>query len=520
MLTHIPALAEIARDTSPLIAIQKSAQVGVTEMLVNTALWAADTGYAGRGNALFFMPTQNQMDDFAQSRVDRAIQDSPYLRGRLQPEPPRRKGADSKRLKHLGGGWIFMRGADSKRQIASVDADYVLLDEYDQMVDGTLELAQKRTASSRQPRIVVASTPRHPEAGINALFLQSDQCRYLLPCPSCSYEQFLDWPENVDFERALVVCRVCAAPMDVLTPGRWEAQAPGNSIRGYGLGRLYSPWVNIPAMIEASQASTPLALQEFYNSDLGVPFTLPGGGLSADILDRCRQDYTFADYAGQQCVMGVDVGLKLHVVVRELSDGWKYDRTQPRRLWHADIIDDFEQLHSIAERFNVVAVALDADPETRKVTEFIEAYEGSANAARYNRSEPGFEIVRSDRGRPPMIRLNRTEALDGAFERFRTGVAALPSDARILGGSPQRGHGEFYRELLAPQRTVEADSGGNWVARWLEHGKPDHFAHAEVYCLYAEELVTPPIPDMRAINASLWRQSAFSDEYDRFRRTW
>ena len=242
--------------------------------------------------------------------------------------------------------------------------------------------------------------------------------------------------------------------------------------------------------------------------------------MSADVLDRCREDYKFSDYAGQQCVMGVDVGLKLHVVVRELPTGWKYDPTRPRRLWHADIIDDFKQLHSIAERFNVVAVALDADPETRKVTEFIDAYEGSANAARYNRSEPGFEIVRSDRGRPPMIRLNRTEAVDGAFERFRNGVAALPSDVRSLGGSPQRGHGEFYRELLAPQRTVVQDAGDNWVAKWLDNGKPDHFAHAEVYCLYAEELVTPPIPDMSAINASLWRSSAFSDDYERFRRVW
>ena len=99
---HLPALAEIARDPHPLVVIKKSAQVGLTELMVNLALWAADTGYAERGNALFLMPTQNQMDDFAQARFDRAIQDSSYLRARLQPEPPRRKGADSKRLKRVG----------------------------------------------------------------------------------------------------------------------------------------------------------------------------------------------------------------------------------------------------------------------------------------------------------------------------------------------------------------------------------------------------------------------------------
>ena len=114
---HLPALAAIARDLHPGVVVQKSAQVGATELFVNLALWAADTRYALRGHVLFLMPTQNQMDDFAQSRFDRAIQDSPYLRGRLQPEPPRRKGADSKRLKRVGDGYIFLRGADSRRQV-------------------------------------------------------------------------------------------------------------------------------------------------------------------------------------------------------------------------------------------------------------------------------------------------------------------------------------------------------------------------------------------------------------------
>ena len=50
--------------------------IGATELCVNQALWAADSGYAGRGHVLFLMPTQNQMDDFAQARFDRALQDS------------------------------------------------------------------------------------------------------------------------------------------------------------------------------------------------------------------------------------------------------------------------------------------------------------------------------------------------------------------------------------------------------------------------------------------------------------
>ena len=126
-LRHLPALAAIARDPHPFVVVMKSAQVGISELGVNLALHAADTACGGRGNVLFAMPTQNMMDDFAQARFDRAIQDSAYLRGRLQPEPPNRKGADSKRLKRIGPGYVYLRGTDSKRQIASIDADLVVL---------------------------------------------------------------------------------------------------------------------------------------------------------------------------------------------------------------------------------------------------------------------------------------------------------------------------------------------------------------------------------------------------------
>ena len=490
LLTILPALADIARDPHDFIVIQKSAQVGATELLVNYALWAADTGLGERGNVLFCMPNQNQMDDFAQARFDRAIQDSPSLRRRLQPEPPRRKGADSKRLKRIGPGYVYLRGSDSARQIASVDADCVVLDEFDQMREGTLELARKRLASSRAGRLLIASTPRYPEAGINALYLQSDQRRYCIPCPHCGREQDLRWPENVDCESAQIVCRQCRQPLDPQTPGRWEAQAPGNTrIHGYHLSRLYSPWCDLPALIEASEAETPRALQEFHNSDLGETFAPPGGGLSLDDLDRCRADYRLDEYAEQPCVMGVDVGLKLHVVIREYH-GRPEREARPAlrpRLWYADTVDTFADLEPLLERFHVEGTVIDYLPETHKVAEFC-AGRPRVRVAWYTRTDLGMEWVQAEDHRPAGFRLNRLEAIEQTLRRFHDGLALLPVDARALGGRVKAGWGEYYRELLAPRRTFEQTADGNWETRWLDHGRPDHYAHAEVYCLYAEEV--------------------------------
>ena len=228
-LVHMPAIADIARDDHKFVAIQKSAQVGISELLINRALHAADFGWGGRGNVLFLMPTQNQMDDVVQARFDAALQDNPYMRSRLQPEPPLRKGADNKRLKHFGPGYIHLRGADSRRQIASVPVDLCILDEFDQMDEGVLDLARKRLTSSKRGRLIVGSTPSIPEAGINGILRQSDQRRYYLPCPACGLEQTLRWPENIDMEAARVVCQACRRPMKVLAKGRWMRPATRTS---------------------------------------------------------------------------------------------------------------------------------------------------------------------------------------------------------------------------------------------------------------------------------------------------
>ena len=123
----------------------------------------------------------------------------------------------------------------------TVDADIVLLDEFDRMDPETLALAQQRIASSRLGWLRAASTPSAPETGINRLFLESDQRHYLLPCPGCGLEQALTL-DNLDAERVLLACSSCGSELDLWAEGRWEAAAPSNgAVHGYHLPRLYSP---------------------------------------------------------------------------------------------------------------------------------------------------------------------------------------------------------------------------------------------------------------------------------------
>ena len=478
----IPALEELYRDSHPFIVIQKAAQVFASEYLINIALWAADTGQGRRGNALYVMPTQTQMDDFSQARFDKAIAESPYLQSRLFPPPPGRPGPARQRLKKVGMGYIYFRGADSRRQLTSVDADVVVLDEFDLMGEGTLELAQKRLASSQLGWLRIASTPRLPEAGINDLFLHSDQRYYFLKCQGCGHAQRLEWDHNVDEKRGLIVCRRrrCRKPMDLWSPGHWEAAAPGNDrIHGYHLNRLYSPLANVPQMVYESQATTPVALQEFRNAVLGETFVPPGGQLQLDVLDRCRRDYTMPDGSKAKTFMGVDVGTKLHVVIRE-----PLDDKRSRALFIGEV-DSFEDLEQLVERYHVRAAVVDALPEQRQAMEFAEKrpHYARVGLAYYGRTDPGHELVCDNR--VDVWRTNRTQALDEMFHSFLTEAAELPQSARLLGGRVRDGLGEYYRQMMALKRKLEQNSMGNWVARYDDARKADHFAHAEAYCTLA-----------------------------------
>jgi hypothetical protein len=495
MLRHLPLIEEALADKHDFMVIQKSAQVGITEMLVNLALWAASHGWAERGNVLYVMPNQAMVEEFAATRVDSIISESRFLSAALRADR-RGKQTDNRQTKRFDRGTIYFRGTGGKASLSSVPIDVAIIDEFDLMEDlqSVLERVRQRLTSSSRRRLIVASTPTLPESGINGLFLQSDQRHYYLPCPRCGIEQPLRWPESVDFERCLVVCSKCRAVMDRQARGRWVAEAPGNAeIHGYSLNRLYSPWLDLRALIQASKLPGPRAQEYFHNSDLGEPFVPPGTGLTIAALDGVRFMYDRSDYDGGPCVMGVDVGIKLHLVIRACPPHGQHQGDERRRLWFAGIVDTFEQLDDYIERFNVRVVVVDHQPEMHKAEEFAGKHRSKVWLAHYDHTRTGWQELPAAWGEQNRIRANRTHMLEATFERFHQRQLQLPQNARQLGGDPDAlGIGEYYREMTALKRHLERDANGDWASRWDDNGKDDHFAHAELYALLAEKSYLKP----------------------------
>lgn len=242
-----PAVAEVV--------IMSSAQVGKTLLL------KAIIGYHVHQDPapmLLLQPTLEMAEAFSKDRLAPMVRDTPALRGRIADAKSRDSGNT---LLHKGfpGGHITMAGANSPASLASRPIRIVLCDEIDRYpasagAEGDpVNLAKKRTTTFWNRKIVLVSTPTVRGASrIEAAFEQSDQRRYMVPCPHCAEFHALEWGnlrmEEGQPETAAMICPECGALYGdsdkprMLRAGRWEAQAEFKGVAGFHLNELYSPW--------------------------------------------------------------------------------------------------------------------------------------------------------------------------------------------------------------------------------------------------------------------------------------
>ena len=463
------ALEAIYSDTHPFVVVQKPSQVGVTECMLNLAIWCSTTNQGGRGVVLYLMPVQENVDRLSQRRLLKAIRESPTLSALLGDDQDVLKPPQRIQMRTLGPGVIYLAGSEQFTQYVGIDADLVALDEFDQMKDEVLPQAIGRLRSSKLSWLRVTSTPSIPEYGINALLQQSDECHYYLQCQGCGEWVDPKFPENVDFEKNAVVC-TCGSPLDASGPGRWQPTRPDQTaIRGYQLNRLALPSTPLQEMRLAAAGTIPMNREAFWRQDLGIPFVGEYARLTAGELEACRHKFLPQDVA--QCyVMGVDVGHReFQVIVRGFYNGhwYLYEATRVPGEW--------ESLDQYFQRYRIEWCVVDLNPDQRGARRFQQRHYGQVWCCVYRDGGLSHDWNYDEDW---TVKAVRTLALDELFDAFRRKKYRLPEPAAELLG------GDYYAHLQALVRVIEPDDFGQPVPRY-KHTRPDDFAHAECYAALA-----------------------------------
>lgn len=266
------------------VVVMTSAQVGKTEMILNTIGYFVDQDPT---SILLLQPTLEMGEAFSKDRLAPMLRDSPALRGAVK-DPRTRDSGNTLMHKQFLGGHITIAGSNSPASLASRPIRIVLADEVDRYpasagTEGDpLNLARKRSTTFWNRKTIVTSTPTVKGfSRIEAEFSLSDQRRCLVPCEDCGHEQPLvwrqvQWPENSP-DGAAYVCEECGSAWDdsqrwrSIRSCRWEATAPHTGIAGFHLNEIYSSWVRLAEMADnfLTAKKSPETLKTWVNTSLG-----------------------------------------------------------------------------------------------------------------------------------------------------------------------------------------------------------------------------------------------------------
>jgi phage terminase large subunit GpA-like protein len=306
-----------------VVVVEKAAQVGATELLLNDIGFHLDRDPAP---ILMIHPTVEAGETWSKERLAPMLRDTEVLRGKVA-EPTSRSSENQIRFKLFPGGFIALVGANAPTGLAMRPIRIVLADEVDRfpVSAGTegdpLKLAAKRQTTFWNRRTVLVSTPVHKATSvIHREYLNSDQRRFFVPCPACNHFQTLRW-ENVKWDKAAdteerdgsphwphkpesahYVCEECGSLWDdvqrwnAVGQGQWRATAkpktPG--MAGFHIPGLLSPWLTLADIVTEflNAKGVPELLQVWTNTVLGDVWEESGEAVEPSALASRGEAYT------------------------------------------------------------------------------------------------------------------------------------------------------------------------------------------------------------------------------------
>lgn len=464
---------------------QKSAQMGFTEWALNVAFHFIDIK---RMDVLYVLPnTRPDAADFSAGRFDKALELSKHLKDLF---------SDVQNVGHKRAGStnLYIRGSNARSGLKSIPVSLIVLDELDEMMQENIPLALERLSGQIERYDLRLSTPTIPDFGINFYYNDTTREHFFFPCPHCSRQIELKFPDSLvikgsdvsdpEVAESHLICTECNHPLahenkiDYLNKGKWVAEFPNRPDRGFHINQLYSMHLHPSTVAKAHLAAKkdPAAEQEFYNSKLGMPHIVSGARITEDMINACIGSYRMLDFNRHNPVtMGVDVGKHLHaeICLWELGGRSGYDINSYARakvLAHFEL-DEFEDLDKLMFDFQIGACVIDSQPERRKALEFANRFPGRVKLCRYPVGINGRSItVSSDE--EMIINVDRTSWLDLSLGRFKNCTITLPINTGM----------DYKQHIMAQVRIPKKDANGNPITRYETPGnRADHYGHARNY---------------------------------------
>lgn len=503
---HHPWVKELHDSWAPYNYVMKGAQLGVTEVAINRALYTLDQK---QRDVLYVLPTMLNAGRFSKSRFTVALGLSEYIRRMFTD-------INSINLKQTATNSLHIGGAKGRSNLKNIPASELILDELDEMDQEQIGLALERLTGNLQKHVFGISTPSVPEHGIHKLYNDSTQEHFFFECPCCGRTTELLWPDCVEIcgehttdprcKESFLKCKECGGRLEqrqkpeFLSEGHWEKTAPNSNpdVRGFQISQLYSFTVTPGDLVVAyfRGFGDEFSAKEFHNSKLGLPFVGAGARVTDEWVANSIRDHsmdaTRPSKGGRLITMGIDQGQTIcHAVICE----WFFDKRIGHDLSNAAICkvlwvgtfgaEDWDYAYQLMSEWQVAYCVVDADPQINEARQFCRYFNGYAATTRYRRGKVAKEVVITDEDTgAPMLTVDRSAWLATSQGRFKTDPTRIWLPRDILD--------EFKKQVCNLVRSWKKDDKTGEVLSVYINVGPDHFGHALAYSEIA--LHQAPLP--------------------------
>jgi hypothetical protein len=442
-------LFDIYSDLSPVQAIMKPAQIGASTVFNIKPLWLMDKR---KIDIIYTMPSDSDVREFVSSKTNRIIAQNPILQAMT-------KDRDTIEQKQVGNSIIYFRGTWTDRAAMTYPADLLIFDEVDASNQKVVEDYETRIKHSKLKWRWYLSHPSSEKTGVHKLFLQSDQKHWFIKCSWCNEKQYLSWPESINQELGIYVCKFCGKELtdDDRRRGEWVKKFNNRPVSGYWISSLMCPWVPAREIVENFNTKD---AEYFYTKVLGLPYVGKGNKVTEDVILRnLTSEFNAQD---GNIVIGVDTGTRIWYVVGN-----------QKGIFHHGMCTDYNEIEDMLRRWPKAIAVFDQGGDLIAPRALREKYRGRVFLCHYRQDRKTMQLIKWG---------HDEEAGNVVVDRNRMIQLVVDelTDKRI----PIFGNREEWSDLITHwsnmKRVEEMDGLGVMKKKWEREGD-DHLVHAQVY---------------------------------------
>lgn len=383
-------LVAVLEDKSPLLAVLKAPQIGMTVLMLVKTFW---TAFFNHKDIIYTLPTESDVQDMAGGKINRIIAQNPVFKEWI-------KEHDTVQQKNVGKNIIYYRGTFTTKAAMMVSSQINVHDEVDASNPDVIIQYETRQQAEPGGQRWYFSHPSVVGNGIDQYWQRSDQKEWFIKCSECGEEQFLEWPLSVDQERQCYQCKYCFAELSdadrangVAGINSWRKKVPDAEYSGYHISQLICPWIPASKVIKDFREKDP---QYFHNFVLALPYADTQSKVTLETIKGLLTDNT---QRKGRAIFGVDPGSKIRWTVGDMNG-----------LFDMGEVDSYEDLQRVVDRYKDWVMVMDQGGDIHGPLKFQEDNRGNVFLCHFVQDkfaqtlfkwgkDDEYGTVRSDRNR-------------------------------------------------------------------------------------------------------------------------